>query len=265
MTNQKVRVSKGIYLFGVAGIFLFMMIGMVSAWDFDNKLTYSNKDLKVDFKNSILGVIPTTDIGSVELKSHKSVDEVRQVRIGNPVTTWYDFDFKEIYKGGLGDITIIDMDSGEEVERDYSFVYWGNLTKEEIEYKCSKIISSNGSMGEECIEKKRKTITTNEQGWIDYNSRDISNKKIIIGVKVEIGFEETLDIIWEIVGKKLKKHAVVTSGAIETTDGIFTVLTYINDGTFNTTTDLDAEVLIIGGGGGESDQASRGGGGGNPL
>lgn len=40
------------------------LIGIVSAIDWDNKLTYSNNDLKVTFANSILGLIPISEIGT---------------------------------------------------------------------------------------------------------------------------------------------------------------------------------------------------------
>ncbi len=234
-------------LFALTIICMILLVGNISAFEFDNKLTYSNQDLKVELTNWFgYG----EDYGSAELKSHNSIEEIRQVYIGDPVLTWYDFDFEKIYYNGIGEVIFIDEDTGKEVEKDYSFVYWGNLTKEKSIYECSKVLSVNGTYGNECIETEKETIITNEKGWLPYNSRDIPKGKVIIGVRANIGIDETIDVVWTIGGKKLTKHAVVTSGAVETTDGDHIVLTYLNNGTFNTTSEItNVTVLVIGGGG----------------
>ena len=240
---------------------MIFLVGSVSAINWDNKLTYSENDLKVNLINWFgFGI----DYGSAELKSHKSVDEIRQVLIGSSVLTWYDFNFKEIYYDGLGEVIFIDEDTEKKIQKDYSFVYWGNLTEEIFTYDCSKVLSENGTMGKECIETGKNIIITNEKGWLPYNSKDIPNEKIRIGVRANIGVEETFDIIWSIGGKEVKKHAIVTSGAVETTDGDFIVLTYLNNGTFNTTTELTNVTLLViaGGGSGSGITGSSGGGGG---
>ena len=240
---------------------MILLVGSVSAAEWDNKLIYSNNDLQVNLTNWFgLGI----DYGTAELKSHKSVDEIRQVYVGDSVLTWYDFNFKEIYYDGLGEVIFIDEDTGNKISKNYSFVYWGNLTKEIPTYECSKVLSENGTMDDECIENGKETIITGKKGWLPYNSRDILNEEIIIGVKSNIGFEETIDVIWTIGGKKVEKHAVVTSGAVETSEGNFIIFTYLNNGTFNTTTEIkDVAILVIaggGGGGGNNGGASSGGG-----
>lgn len=239
-------------------VLMFLMIflvGTVSAFEFDNKLTYSNDDLQINLINWFgLG----EDYGSAELKSHKSVDEIRPVKLGNSVVMWYDFNFLELYESGLGDVEIININTGEIIQKDYTFVYWGNETFEDKIYTCQPILFQNGTIGNDCTyELKDKT----REAWLPYNSRDIPKEKITIGLKINMWMDETLDIIWTIGGKKINKHAVVTSGAVETIDGDFTVLTYSNNGTFNTTAELDTSVLVIGGGGSGGNGGSGGGGG----
>ncbi|KKK82017.1 hypothetical protein LCGC14_2807590, partial [marine sediment metagenome] len=57
----------------------------------------------------------------------------------------------------------------------------------------SKVLSENGTMGKECIETGKNIIITNEKGWLPYNSKDIPNEKIRIGVRANIGVEGTFD------------------------------------------------------------------------
>ncbi len=242
---------------------IVLLIGTVSAIEWDNKLTYQkgsngNPDLKVDFKNSFLGIIPTSDIGSIELKSHSSVDEIRSVSIGESVVMWYDFDFIDLYENGLGDVIIKEVKTGKIVDRNYQFVYWGNKIYEKEVYSCETILFKNGTLGNDCGYKlQNKTI----EGWLTYDSRNIPKGKITIGIKFNILMEETLDFVWTIVGKKVSRHAVVSSGAIETIDGLFTVLTYNNNGTFNITSELNVSVLLIGGGASGGNGGAGGGGG----
>ncbi len=232
-------------IFIISILFLSLLIGSVSAANFDNQIRYDkgsngNQDLKVNFKNWFgLG----TDYGSAELKSHSSVEEIRQVGLGKQVVMWYDFKFNELYKNGLGDVQFIDMNLMEEVEKDYSFVYWG--TEEyEVENYVRKVLSNGSEIFEE-----DGVLTRTRELWLPYDSKDIPEGDVTIGVKINMGMEETIDLIWNLAGKKIKRHAVVTSGSVQTIDGLYTVETYINDGTFNITSNLEADILVVAGGG----------------
>ena len=71
--------KKRIFIMIMMGIFL---ISLTSATEFDNKLIYSNNDLKINLTNWFgLG----EDYGSAELKSHISVDGIKKVSLGEQI------------------------------------------------------------------------------------------------------------------------------------------------------------------------------------
>ena len=212
-TDDKIKRRAERYLQSKIFILLILcltQINFISAYDFDNSLSYSNNDLKVELNNWFgLG----TNYGSAELKSHKSVDEVLKVGLGNQVVMYYDFNFNELYKDGLGKVYFTDMRTGKEIERDYRFVYWGEEEYESPVYSCENVINKSGGVSEECIEVKTETKTIEK--WLPYNSKDIPNGNIRIGIEVEVLKNDYVDGIWEIVGKnylewkkneKKKKH-----------------------------------------------------------
>ncbi len=193
-------------------LFSVFFVGTISAFEFDNKLTYSENDLKVNFRNSFL-LIPTTYIGTVELKSHNSVTEIKQFGYGKEeVVMYYDFSgFKEIYENGLGKVYFTDKRNNEEIEKDYSFVYWTNVT--EIKNKMGDVLVGYNINGTGIYESK--IIGTYEEEvwkWIDYNSKNIPSGNIRIGIKTFVDKGDRIDGVWTIAGKKIEKHAVWTSG-----------------------------------------------------
>jgi len=235
-------------------------LGSVGAVEWNDRLTYSKNDLKVSLDNW-WGLGKT--IGTAELKSHKSVDEIRSVSIGESVVMWYDFNFEDIYLNGIGNVEIININTEEIIQRNYDFVYWGNETYQVPNYVCNDFLTKNGTE-KRCSQSGTRDKTT--EAWLPYATRNIPKGNIRIGLKIDIFMDETLDLVWKIGGKKIEKHAVVSSGAIETIDGDFTVLTFLNNGTFNVTDDsITAEVLVVGGGGGASADHAGGGGAGGYL
>ena len=154
---------------------LILLVGSVSAFNFDNKITYKDNDLKVEFSNSIglFGVgISTSKIGEATLKSHNSVDEVLHFGFGKEeVVMYYDFNWILEGKENLGEVTFIDLNSGKELDKDYSFVYWNGIE------------------------------------WKPFKGRDIPKGVSRIGIKTYIDKGEYIDGIWDIAGKKVNKHA----------------------------------------------------------
>ncbi len=184
---------------------LVLLVGTVSAleWGGNNKLTYSNSDLKVDLDNWWgLG----KNYGSAELKSHPSIDYVKKVGAGSQVVMWYDFRFSGLYINGLGDIEFTDMKTEKLVERDYSFVYWGEKERN-IYGKGNCNISINGTKN--CERILVGTETYND--WLPYNSRDIPSSNIRIGIEVYVEIDDYIDGVWEIGGQKVSLHSVWTA------------------------------------------------------
>lgn len=188
-------------------IIVLMSSSLASGLEWDNKIKYGNNDLKVNLRNSILGIFPTGEIGSLELKSHGDVNEVKQVGLGRQVVMWYDFSFNELYRNGLGEVTFIDVKSGEEVEKKYEFVYWGDIETTEPTYKCDRPSRDDLNLDNvNCeITGSKKVVY---QDWIPYNSRDIPKENIRIGLRLDVQVGEKIDGIWEVAGKKINKHAV---------------------------------------------------------
>jgi len=188
MNNLKVT-SKLLMVF-IIGMFL---ISCVSAWEFDNFLNYKNKDLTVDITNAFgFGDL----IGEMTLKSHKSVDEVLSVNSGSEVVTmYYETNFNYLQENGLGKVTFTDMRTGKQVDRKYSYV---EVTLPE----CHQIIYPNKSIGQEC----------NPLSYVKLENKNIPKGKSIIGIVVEVLEDDYIDGIWEVVGKKISKHAVWTEG-----------------------------------------------------
>lgn len=185
-------------------LMVVLLVGSVSAVEWNDKLSYSNNDLKVSWDNW-WGLGQT--IGTAELKSHKSVNEVKQVSIGSQVVMWYDFNFTNLYINGFGEITFKNMKTGEYFDREYELVYWGE--KEINVYgqgNCQTILGNGTGINcEEIVIAKTKVYD-----WLSYNSTDIPKGNVRIGVMVDVKSREKTDVIWAIVGKKVLKHAEFT-------------------------------------------------------
>ena len=102
-------------------LMMFLFVPMVTAV----KIDYSPnekavEDMKVKFSDTILfGLIKTGEQGTMELKSHETPKQILRVGAGEQVTMYYDFNFKDAYINGIGDVKFVDMRTGKEVKRDY--------------------------------------------------------------------------------------------------------------------------------------------------
>ncbi len=127
--NKRYKPSSAIFIIVVVCLVVLFSTSFTSAADWDNVLKYENDDMKVTIINALNIPLLRSDIGTMELKSHTSVNQIKEVAFGDSVVMYYDFDnFKEIYYNGLGEVILTDVTTGEEVYRDYEFVYWGTET-----------------------------------------------------------------------------------------------------------------------------------------
>ncbi len=186
-----------------------LLIGNVSAAGWDNKLTYSKEDMKVELINWFgLGV----NYGSAELTSHKSVNEIRNVGVGSDLAVmWYDFNFSKVYKKGLGKVYFTDKRTGEIAEKDYNFAYWGVKIVEDYSWSCSKYSHPNGTIYEDEPCEKSIVGSHEEEAWIDINSSDIPEGNIRIALITAMPVNNHYDAVWTIGGKKVSKHAEFSS------------------------------------------------------
>jgi len=207
---EKVEVTLYLNMKKLLFVLLCMVLlamPLVSSANWDNKLSYlrgenGNPDLKVTLSNSFLLLFKTSDIGTAELKSHPSVNYVKKVGAGNQVVMWYDFNFLGLYENGLGEVEFTDMRTGELLDRDYSFVYWGEKERD-VYGQGNCFLSVNGTKTCEQIVVGKETYET----WLPYNSKDIPKGKIRIGLMTYVEVGDKVDGVWTIAGKKVSKHA----------------------------------------------------------
>ena len=196
--------NKKILLMFVIVLFL---VGTVSAVRVD----YSDEDMTAHIKDTILfGLINIGEQGTMELKSHSSVTEILEVGLGEQVVMYYDTNFGKAHQDALGDVSFINMKTGKEVKKDWKYVYWKEFENEKAVYEYTDTVSENGTI----IEGIEQIGTEIEMlgSWANYNSKDIPKGQIRIGVMVNNLEGDYIDGIWEVQGKKIKKHAEWTAG-----------------------------------------------------
>ena len=198
-------------------LFTLLLLGMflittVSALDFDNWVNYENNDMKVRIVNALnFG----EELGTAELKSHKSIDEILQVAPGsNRITMYYDFNFKEIYENGLGTVKFINMTNGKTINKNYNFMIWDTIIEEINEYSttCNEVYNATiKSMSQDCNTIITRTHPEERKGWVKLDTNNIPKGEVRIGLATDVNIGETIDGIWTIAGKEIKKHAAWTA------------------------------------------------------
>jgi len=194
-------------LFLILSMFLLLPLASAELLTFDNVVRYDDTKLKVDIINTFgLG----TTYGSVELKSHKSVTEIKKVGYGDyQAVMYYDFSNWDLYSNGLGNVYFTDMRTGKEVDKLYYFAEWKEKTREVPIYsKSVGTLLKNGTTiyESEITDYKTETYWT----WEKYNSKDIPETKLQtkrIALMVYVEKDDYTDAVWTIAGKKIKEHA----------------------------------------------------------
>ena len=202
---------KKFIVFLLCFVFLF---GSVTAANWDNSISYSDNDLQVTFKNGFgLG----SEIGTASLTSHGSVDEILKVMPGKEVLVMtYEFDFAEFYESGLGEVTFKDMRTGKNLDKEYFFatpIYSTTKINQQHTRTCDKRVenSLNGSsqlIEENCIvSSSGGKDSTYISGWKRITNNNIPQGVQTFGLITDVNKEDYIDGIWEITGKRVKRHA----------------------------------------------------------
>lgn len=189
-------------------VMTLFLVGTASALDFDNVLIYEEDDMKVKFVNAFgLG----EELGTIELKSHKTVDEVRRVGYGKEeVVIYYDPEGWELNKHEYGTPEFTNMETGEIEEKDYYFVEWKEVEFDIPDYKTncnSEFINGTGS---DCLTYASGSHKDKRFEWVRKEDKKVSNLRT--GVKVFVEEGDYYDIKLVVAGKKVKKHAVWDTG-----------------------------------------------------
>jgi hypothetical protein len=203
----KKRERARILLTLLLGIFL---ISFTSGADWDNGIRYENDDMKAIIENVWGLPLIGSDLGSVELKSHKSINEVLPIAPGeNKIVMYYDFNFTELYENGLGEVEFINMTSGKNIEKDYNFVIWDRIYEEKNNYSKKCNVQLNGT--KVCNNVLTGTYIEETYGWIKLDNINIPKGKVRIGLATDVNIGDKIDGIWTIAGQKIEKHAVWTA------------------------------------------------------
>ena len=233
-------------------IFTVLLLGNLSAFEWDNGIEYRNNDLTVDFENGYFFGIGewfglNEKIGEATLKSHQFVDEIIELGFGEEkVVIYYDFNNWSFYKDGLGTPTFTNMKTGKIEDKDYHYVEWKEVDIPTYNYQCLKF--GNGTIKNDC--SGIQNGTTQEFQWVNYTSNDIPERNTRIGVKTYVRRNDYYDIVLEVAGKKIKKHAQWTgAGGLRSKtqhyykyDGNFTDSVGTNDGTNDGTTNISGKL-----------------------
>lgn len=201
---------KKLFLIFIVGIFL---IGTISASEWDNALKYKNNDLTVEIDNACIPIINLCfgdKIGETTLKSHSSVNEIKNVMRGKDrLVMWYDFNFGELYKNGLGDVEFTDERTGKKIEKSYYFAQAKYKQVDIYDDVCIlRIVEANGTTYEtqDCHKEIVRTIKQIYE-WDRLDSNEIPKGKSTIGLFTDVLKDDYIDGVWLIAGKRIKKHA----------------------------------------------------------
>ncbi|KKN14980.1 hypothetical protein LCGC14_0990600 [marine sediment metagenome] len=194
----------------VVAILMFIFFTpLISSFGFDNKLYYENNDMKVEIKDCSLWLftclIDGETLGTVELKSHTSVDEVLEFGYGAEEVVMY-YDNVDLYGESLGEVTFIDKRTDKEIEKDYYFVEWGKITVPTYEDICSRYENKTII---DCIAVENGTKQID--GWVALKDNIIPNRNTRIGLKTYVAKDDYIDAVWTIAGKEITKHAEWTA------------------------------------------------------
>lgn len=168
-----------------------------------DKIEYQNNDLTVIFKDA------GNQKGYMNLVSHTSISEIKEVSPGWDVTMYYDTYFDSLQSNIIQEPVFIDLNTGKIVDREYKFVQW--ITEEREKSVCSNyekvLLNSTNSTytNGECLTYSKEKYMF--EGWEDYNSRDIPKGASRIGLMVYSELNDYIDGVWKVDGQSITKHA----------------------------------------------------------
>ncbi len=193
---------------------MILLVGTISAIDFDNWVTYSDENREVNIKNLFgFGV----DYADIKITSHYDLKESKHVGTGYQRVIVQEVTGNEDYDNFIGTPRFLNKKTGEYEELNY---YWekaiyGEIEIEDFGVECNTIKSINGSLDYERCEnvfvgtyKEIKIV-----GWERFDVQDIKKgETITIALVVFVRDGDWYDGIPKFFGKEIKSWAEWDAG-----------------------------------------------------
>ncbi len=201
----------------IVGMFLVVfLIASVSAWDWDNGISYESEDKVVVFENAWGLPLIGNVIAKAELTSHEDVKSPLYVMPGEDriVMTYEIENYGETYINGLKDFEIINMYLKKEVQKDFKIQYAVYKDVEVNNYVevCEQYIDKDYGAGRRCTQEISGTHIENKiVEWKDMKTSDIPEGNLTIAIVTDVKRGDKYDGIITLFGKKIERHAVWTS------------------------------------------------------
>ncbi len=152
------------------------------------------------------------------------------------------------------------------INKNFDYKYLATQQVSVDDYKCQNQTNSNGTISSVCVVSG--SHKEDRQVWLPFDdAKPNKGETYTIGIFTDVGMDETVEWIPTWFNTNITEWAVYTSGATTSYDGPYTVLTYLNSGTFNITESIAniSYLVIAGGGGGDSCYAGGAGGAGGYI
>ncbi len=192
-------------------MFVFLLVGTVSAFEFDNVVNYekSNQVARIDNAFNLPFIGDT--LARVTLES-QVVGEVKGVFPGKNrrVMEFTIENFAEDYGGWMDGLEFIDQKTGKEIDREYHWVYVESITEREIEkkenYDCSA--DKDERLIVDCKTRIYETVYEYTNNWADFDETvKLPKGNITLGLVTDVLPGDHIDGIPILFGKKIVKWA----------------------------------------------------------
>jgi len=183
---------------------IVLLVGTVSAFEFDNVKNYNETDRSITVKNSFIG-IPLDEVAVITpLTPH-----INKVMVGNNrLVAEFEIDSKGIYTEGVFDgMAFFEVrKDNNEIQRNFTIKYL-----EKIEEIISPIMETTckGEELEDCTTFQTGTTTSYSKVWTELDTEaDLPKGKITIGLFADVYKNDYIEFIPEWFGIKMSEYAV---------------------------------------------------------
>ncbi len=195
---------------------MVLLVGTISAFDFDNIGRYNESSRTFTIKNSILG-IPFLQLGTVAEIKLNSPDIVYVVRGKDRKFAELTINNYGSYLNAFKKMEFHDMKNNmKKFERDFTYRYKKSLgfeTVNDYETVCGDKTSSNGTKYQDCHQKLTGTHQEEIFEWLELDaSKELPTGKITIGIFIDVHAGDHVEWIPTLFGVKIDEWAEWTEG-----------------------------------------------------